>query len=180
MEYVYYTDGAATMLKKDNKYLREAGGWAFIKLINDEISETVSGGCPLTTNNEMELYAIYASLLNFQENADENDTIEICSDSGYSINIFTNWIKNWRNNNWKNSKNKTIENKELIQSIDKLIQKIKDKNCNVKFRKVKGHSTNQLNQMVDNLAVEAKITSKNTQKTIGYKNERKILGKKIN
>ena len=180
MEYVYYTDGAATMLKKDNKYIREAGGWAFIKLIDGKIIETVSGGCPLTTNNEMELYSIYASLLNFQENAKKSDTIEICSDSGYCINIFTNWIKNWRKNNWKNSKNKTIENKDLIQSMDKLIQKINDKYSNVQFRKVKGHSKNQLNQMVDNLAVEAKKTSKITQKTIGYKNEDKILGKKMN
>ena len=104
MKCTYYTDGAATMLKKGNKYLREAGGWAYIKIKDGEITDSNSGGCPLTTNNEMELYAIYASLLNFSETAHSEDIVEICSDSGYSINIFTNWIESWKKNNWKNSK----------------------------------------------------------------------------
>lgn len=180
MKCTYYTDGAATMLKKSNKYLREAGGWAYIKIKDSEITDSNSGGCPLTTNNEMELYAIYASLLNFSETAHSDDIVEICSDSSYSINIFTNWIESWKKNNWKNSKNKTVENKELIQSIDKVIHELKNNNCRVEFRKVKGHGSNQLNQKVDNLAVEAKKFAKTSQETTGYKNENKILGKKIN
>lgn len=177
MKYTYYTDGAATMIKQDGKYLREACGWAFLKILDGELIEEISGGCPLTTNNEMELYAIYASILNFLEDFDKNDEIEICSDSGYCINIFTDWIYSWQKRGWKNSKNKTIENKEVIQSIWNLIN---EHDLNITFRKVKGHSSNILNQKVDNLAVDAKFIAKTTQKTTGYKKENKILGKKIN
>ena len=35
-KYSYYTDGAATMINKKGKYLREAGGWAFILLKDGE------------------------------------------------------------------------------------------------------------------------------------------------
>ena len=49
--YAYYTDGAATMKNKNGKYLREAGGWAFILLKNGKEVSRQSGGCPLTTNN---------------------------------------------------------------------------------------------------------------------------------
>ena len=61
-----------------------------------------------------------------------------------------------------------------------MIHELKNNNCRVEFRKVKGHGTNQLNQKVDNLAVEAKKFAKTSQETTGYKNENKILGKKIN
>ena len=64
-KYTYFTDGAATMLRKDGKYLREAGGWAFVLLVGGQEVSSQSGGCPLTTNNEMELYAIYASMKDF-------------------------------------------------------------------------------------------------------------------
>ena len=81
--YAYYTDGAATMKNKNGKYLREAGGWAFILLKNGKEVSRQSGGCPLTTNNEMELYAIYASMRDFLDNSNYGDLVEIYSDSSY-------------------------------------------------------------------------------------------------
>ena len=92
-KYSYYTDGAATMINKKGKYLREAGGWAFILLKDGEKYSNASGGCPTTTNNEMELYAIYASMKDFSRFCRPGDEIEIHSDSGYCINIFTQWVK---------------------------------------------------------------------------------------
>lgn len=174
MKYTYYTDGAATMVKKNGKYLREAGGWAFIKLKSNEIIAEQSGGCPLTTNNEMELYAIYASLRDFKDNADESDEIEICSDSGYCINIFTQWASNWKRRGWRKSDGKLIENLELIKAIWDLIQPV-----NITFTKVKGHSKDKLNQKADSLAVKAKLNSKKTGKTVGYnQKDDSLLGKK--
>lgn len=174
MKYTYYTDGAATMVKKNGKYLREAGGWAFIKLENNKIISEQSGGCPLTTNNEMELYAIYASVRDFNDTSNENDEIEICSDSSYCINIFTQWASGWKRRGWRKSDGKTIENLELIKAIWDLIQPI-----NIQFRKVKGHSKDKLNQKADKLAVSAKINSKKTGKTIGYnQKEDSLLGNK--
>ena len=165
-KFVYYTDGAATMINKNREYIREAGGWAFIRLIDGEISYKESGGCPLTTNNEMELYAIYASLRDFKDNSQMGDSIEISSDSAYSIDIFTKWIKNWISNGWKRSNGKAIKNSDLIKAIWDLIGDVGEEN--VSFKKVKGHSKNKLNNEVDQLAVLAKKHSKESQKTIGY------------
>ena len=75
--YSYFTDGAATMVNKNGKYLRKEGGWAFIMCLNGERQSVQSGGCNLTTNNEMELYAIYASMRDFLDNCRNGDKIEI-------------------------------------------------------------------------------------------------------
>ena len=177
--YTYYTDGAATMINKNGKYLRKEGGWAYICLKNNEIIEIQSGGCPLTTNNEMELYAIYASFKNFSEICESNDNIEVCSDSGYSIDIFTKWITNWQKNGWRKSDGKTIKNSNLIKAIWNLMSEIENNDCSISFRKVKGHSKNKLNQEADKLAVNAKKQAKISQKTTGYNNEPdKLLGNK--
>lgn len=176
-QYIYYTDGAATMINKNGQYLREAGGWAYIRLTDGEISKKQSGGCPLTTNNEMELYAIYASLKDFQDISELDDNIEICSDSGYSIDIYNKWIFNWQKNNWRKSDGKPIKNSELIKSTWDLINQISMER--ITFTKVKGHSKNKLNNEVDKLAVNAKKIAKKTQKTTGYNQKPdSLLGKK--
>lgn len=177
--YTYYTDGAATMINKKGKYLRKEGGWAYICLKDDEIIERQSGGCPLTTNNEMELYAIYASFKNFSEISQNKDSVEICSDSGYSIDIFTKWIKNWQKNGWRKYDGKAIKNSDLIKAILQLMIDIENNDCMITFRKVKGHSKNRLNKEADKLAVEAKKQAKITKKTIGYNNKPdNLLGSK--
>lgn len=168
--YTYYTDGAATMIHEKGQYLRKEGGWAYICLKDNEIIEEKSGGCPLTTNNEMELYAIYASFKNFLEISKSEDTVEICSDSGYSIDIFTKWIGNWQKNGWRKSDGKAIKNSNLIKAIRQLMNEVENRNCSINFRKVKGHSNNQLNKRADMLAVTAKKQAKKSGKTIGYDN----------
>lgn len=177
--YTYYTDGAATMINSNGKYLRKEGGWAYICLKDGEIIERQSGGCPLTTNNEMELYAIYASLKNFSEICGVNDDVEICSDSGYSIDIFTKWIGGWQRNGWRKSDGKAIKNSNIIKAIWKLMGEIENNGCSIGFTKVRGHSGNMLNQEADRLAVEAKRQAKITGKTTGYNNEPdSLLGSK--
>lgn len=180
-EYTYYTDGAATMINKNGQYLRKEGGWAYICIKDGKIIERQSGGCPLTTNNEMELYAIYASLKNFSEISQSNDNTVICSDSGYSIDIFTKWIGNWQRNGWKKSDGKPIKNSDLIKAIWQLMNNIESNKCSIEFRKVKGHSKNRLNCEADQLAVEAKMQAKISRKTIGYNNKPdNLLGSKNN
>lgn len=166
--YSYFTDGAATMVNKNGKYLRREGGWAFIMCFNGEKQSNQSGGCKLTTNNEMELYAIYASMRDFLDRSKSADRIEIYTDSGYCIGIFTQWAKNWERRGWKKSNNKPIENLPLIKAIWKLMKEIESKNCEILFVKVKGHSSNVLNNEADELAVEAKSIAKKTGRTIGY------------
>lgn len=177
VRYIYYTDGAATMRNKDGKYLREAGGWAFVELKNAKIESQQSGGCPLTTNNEMELYAIYASIKDFLSKSDEEDSLVICSDSAYCINIFKSWAAGWQRRGWRKSDGKEIQNLEIIKATWELIGQIDD----ITFKKVKGHSRDKLNAMVDKLAVEAKKVAEDTGKTTGYNQEPdELLGNKQN
>lgn len=175
--YTYYTDGAATMVKKSGKYLREAGGWAFVRLNNGNEECSQSGGCPLTTNNEMELYAIYASILDFLDNANQDDSLIICSDSAYCINIYTSWARGWQRRGWVKGDGKPIQNLKIIKATWELMEKIND----LQFKKVKGHSRDNFNRKADVLAVRAKKIAKKTGKTIGYnqKNDR-LLGRKEN
>ena len=173
--YSYFTDGAATMVNKNGKYLRKEGGWAFIKCLNGEKHSNQSGGCKLSTNNEMELYAIYASMRDFLDKSDAGDKIELYTDSGYCIGIFTQWAKNWERKGWKKSNNKPIENLTLIKAIWDLIKEIESRNSELLFVKVKGHSNNIMNNEADELAVKAKDLAKKTGKTIGYNGKRDLL-----
>ena len=166
--YSYFTDGAATMVKENGKYLRKEGGWAFILLINGEKDSNQSGGCRLTTNNEMELYAIYAAMRDFLDKSSPGDKIEIYTDSGYSIGIYTQWAKNWVKRGWRKSDGKTIENLQIVKTTWNMMKKIEDNGCEILFVKVKGHSNNVLNNEADELAVKAKNTAKRTGETIGY------------
>lgn len=175
--FTYYTDGAATMENKNGKYLRDAGGWAYILLKNDVEVSSQSGGCPLTTNNEMELYAIYASIKDFIDNSKEGDTLTICSDSAYCIGIYTQWIGGWQKRGWRKSDGKPIQNLEIVKATWNLINQIDS----VSFKKVKGHSKDKLNAKVDKLAVDAKKVARNTGKTIEYnQKDEGLLGNKGN
>lgn len=156
----YYTDGAATMRKIDGEYVREAGGWAFICL-NEEMKEInrVNGGEEATTNNRMELMAIYMALNDAEYDQRENGTItvNIYSDSAYCVNIFTQWIEGWRKRGWKKADKKPIENLELIQNIWRKMEQIKiDDFSTINFIKVKGHNDVHWNEEADKFAVAAK------------------------
>ncbi|SDA37388.1 ribonuclease H family protein [Methanobrevibacter millerae] len=174
-KYTYYTDGAATMKRQKGQYVREAGGWAFVLLIDGNEDSSQSGGCPLTTNNEMELYAIYASMKDFLSKCSPQDSVEICSDSSYCIDIYTKWARNWQRRGWRKSDGKPIKNLEIIKATWKLMAQIKDKSCNLKFVKVRGHSNNKLNIKADRLAVDAKAAAFKTGKTVGYNNKKDSL-----
>lgn len=177
--YTYYTDGAATMINENGKYLREAGGWAFIRLKNSKESSNQSGGCPLTTNNEMELYAIYASMKDFSIVSRPGDELIICSDSSYCIDIFTKWAENWQKNGWRRRGDKPIQNLEIIKTIWNLMAEIKNGGCSIDFKKVRGHSKDKFNNKADKLAVKAKKAAKETGKTIGHNGQNdKLLGSK--
>jgi ribonuclease HI len=153
-----YTDGAATMRKINGEYVREAGGWAFA-FINDDNKMICShsGHLEQTTNQAMELIAIYEGLKYYKEHFAPAQQLEICSDSAYCINIYTQWIEGWRKNGWIRKGNKPIENLEVIKATWKLLQELNESFSEIKFVKVIGHSDDIWNNYVDQLAVEAKL-----------------------
>lgn len=170
-DYIFYTDGASTMTKINNQYLRGPGGWGFIMLNNkNEIIDQINGGAPLSSNNAMELYAILAAFRHFNSFGETGKTIEICSDSAYCINIFTQWINSWKNNGWtRGKKHEPIENLAIIKEIDKAITEANRRFNKVVWTKVKGHSTDNYNNMVDALAVNGKLAAALSGEIRGYR-----------
>jgi len=83
-----------------------------------------------TTNNYMELLAIFECFKIFKKNR----KYCIISDSEYAINCVTKWYKKWINNGWKNNSNEDVANRELIQSILD-----KKKEFNVSLMHTKSH-----------------------------------------
>ena len=160
MTYNYYTDGASTMKKIDGEYVRENGGWAFAQIKDDKVIFVLSGHEDKTTNQAMELRAIYEALAHYHKHYYSEtiaDTINIYSDSAYSINIYTNWCKNWEANGWtRGKKHEKIENLEVIKKTWELLKVLNSGFNNVSFIKVKGHSNNKFNNYVDELAVAVK------------------------
>ena len=131
-----YTDGACS--GNPGK-----GGWGAILIYGDVVKE-LSGGEDNTTNNRMELKAVIEALKALKSPCD----VEIYSDSAYVVNAFTQkWIDNWIKNNWKPADKKSVKNVDLWQELLVLI-----KTHNVTFKKVKGHSDNELNERCDKLA----------------------------
>ena len=153
MNYSIYTDGATS----DNGYEGAQGGWAWILLDEQEkiVLKTV-GHLDNATNNICELTAVIDACryaYHKMDLTDPNPTFTIYSDSAYIINCYKEkWYKKWQLNGWKNSKKQPVANKELWEHLIPYFE-----NSRFTFEKVKGHANNEYNNLVDKLAVEAKM-----------------------
>lgn len=157
MQYKYYCDGAASLNKINGQYVREAGGWAWALVQDDQLITEDSSGLPQTSNNAMELTAINQALHHACKNTTQGDMVYIYSDSAYCINIFTSWISGWKLNSWtRGKKHEPIENLDLIKEIDEMVFSLENSFIGVRWVKVKGHSNDKWNNYVDELAVKAK------------------------
>lgn len=118
------------------------GAWAFV--VEGDISIVDFGTEEGTTNQKMELKAIIEAL-KYAKNNSPDEEIGILSDSAYCVNgMNQRWYDKWILNRWTNSKNEPVKNKELWQELIEL-----DKELNVKYVKVLGHSGDELNELAD-------------------------------
>ena len=139
MKYKIYTDGACSGNPGP-------GGWGAVILDQDDKQKNISGSEKNTTNNRMELLAAIMSLKKIKTNSE----VVIFTDSTYVKNGITEWMKNWKKNGWKNSGKKPVKNKDLWEKLDKLCEA-----NSVSWKWVKGHSTNEFNNLADELATKA-------------------------
>lgn len=139
MKYKIYTDGACSGNPGP-------GGWGAVILDQDDKQKNISGSEKNTTNNRMELLAAIMSLKKIKTNSE----VVIFTDSTYVKNGITEWMKNWKKNGWKNSSKKLVKNKDLWEKLDKLCEA-----NSVSWKWVKGHSTNEFNNLADELATKA-------------------------
>lgn len=136
---VVYTDGACSGNPGP-------GGWAWAVAPDGRLRG--SGGERSTTNQRMELRAVLEALRSLDL---ASAPVEVASDSTYVVNCFRDrWWATWQRNGWRNSKRQPVANADLWQPLVELVN-----GADVRFRWVKGHSGDPMNDLVDRLAVAA-------------------------
>lgn len=135
---IVYTDGACRNNGKENA----KAGFGVYSPTNPDI--TCYGSLEdweLHTNQRAELLAIHYAI----ERAPDTCTLQILSDSIYSINCITKWSIAWERAGWNVDK----ANLDLIRPI---VEAIDNRNHSVEFTHVKGHSGEVGNEEADRLA----------------------------
>jgi ribonuclease HI len=131
---IVYTDGACSGNPGP-------GGWAWAV----QGGAFASGAERHTTNQRMEITAAFEALRALP------GAIEVVSDSTYVVNCFKQrWYTGWLANGWRNSQKKPVANRDLWEPFIALALE-----RGAQFRWVKGHGTDPMNHLVDELAVAA-------------------------
>ena len=131
-----YTDGACSGNPGP-------GGWGAILMYKDKKLE-ISGYEAHTTNNRMELTAPIQALSRLKEPCE----VSVYSDSAYLVNAFQKgWLTSWQRRNWIKSDKKPVLNRDLWEELLELARVHQ-----IRWHKVKGHSTNEINNRCDELA----------------------------
>ncbi|KAF9878571.1 RNase h domain protein [Colletotrichum karsti] len=139
-----FTDGSSL---SNGRHDAVAGvGVFFGKNDPRNISERLEG--PLQTNQRAELTAVLRAL----ESIPAKVSVQILTDSKYSINCAETWCKAWEKKGWKTSEGTDVKNKDLIQAIRKKMVQRDDAKAKTVFTWVKGHANTQGNIEADRLA----------------------------
>jgi ribonuclease HI len=147
-EVTIYTDGSS----RGNP---GPGGYGAILMFGPHRKE-LSGGYRHTTNNRMELMAVIAGLEALKK---DGLNITIYSDSQYVVKaVEEKWLQNWIRTQFKGGK----KNRDLWMRYHQLAQKHQ-----IRFKWVKGHADNPLNNRCDELATAA-ADSGNLAEDRGY------------
>lgn len=120
------------------------GGWGAI-LMCGPFKKTLSGGDIQTTNNRMELTAVIQGLKALTEKCE----VDLYSDSKYVIDsIEKGWLHRWVANRWRKADGSHVPNGDLWKELVELLYI-----HTVRVHWVKGHASNEYNNMCDQLAV---------------------------
>lgn len=142
-----WTDGSC----KGNGKEENIGGWAFLVEWEDDIWFSNSGSEKNTTNNRMELYAVYKGLrlgYDYYKSKDSVKKIIIYTDSAYIYNTYVQkWYKKWQKNDWQTANKTPVKNQDLWEKLIPFFE-----NDLFIIEKVKGHSNIKQNEKVDFLA----------------------------
>ena len=133
---IFYTDGSASPNPGP-------GGWAVID-VNTK-TPIKSGSEKNTTNIRMEGTALIEAI----KLAKDKPT-EIRTDSEFWINVLTKWAPTWEASNWKKKKGE-IKNLDLVKELYELYE-----THNITLKWVKGHAGEELNELADTAANEAR------------------------
>jgi ribonuclease HI len=106
---------------------------------------------PMGTNNTAELNALYHALRMADAEIKTGNTVEVCSDSAYSINCIRSWAPNWEKRGWKKPDGE-IKNLQIIQDCYAMYRRIKEE---LKLTHVAAHVGTEGNELADRMAMLA-------------------------
>ena len=136
-----YTDGSCKLTK--------IGAYGFITVINNNINTCFVQRVEKTSNNKMEILAMYSALSYINKKNLKNVTIHC--DSKYVVDGYTEWMFKWQSNGWKTAKNKNVLNRDLWEKLIMIQDNLNKKGLNPKVKWVKAHSSNKYNNYVDKI-----------------------------
>ena len=132
----FYTDGSASPNPGP-------GGWAIIDVNTKAPVKT--GAQKNTTNIRMEGTALIEAI-----KLAGTEPLEIRTDSEFWINVVTKCAPAWKKRGWKKREGE-IKNLDLVQKLYELYQ-----SHDIKLVWVKGHAGEELNELADRAANEAR------------------------
>ena len=106
---------------------------------------------PMGTNNTAELNALYHALRMVEAEIKADNTVEVCSDSAYSINCIRAWAPGWEKKGWKKPGGE-IKNLEIIQDCYAIYRRIKKE---LTLTHVAAHVGTEGNELADRMAMLA-------------------------
>jgi ribonuclease HI len=106
---------------------------------------------PMGTNNSAELNALDHALRMAEAEIKAGNSVEVCSDSAYSINCIRLWAPSWEKKGWKKSGGE-IKNLEIIQDGYAIYRRIKKE---LTLTHVAGHAGTEGNELADRMAMLA-------------------------
>lgn len=140
-----YTDGSS--LANGREGSRAGVGVYFGDGDARNVSERLVGDPQ--TNQRAELMAMLRAL----QIAPVGQTVQIISDSQYSINCVTQWAHGWKSKGWKTATGENVKNQDIIRAVlDRMDERTKAK-ASTSYHWVKGHASNRGNMAADRLAV---------------------------
>lgn len=104
---------------------------------------------PMGTNNTAELNALYHALRMAEAEIKAGNTVEVCSDSAYSINCIRTWAPSWEKKGWKKPSGE-IKNLEIIQDCYDIYRRIKKE---LTLTHVAAHVGTEGNELADRMAM---------------------------
>jgi ribonuclease HI len=106
---------------------------------------------PFGTNNTAELNALYHALRMAEAEIESGKSVEVCSDSVYSINCIRTWAPSWEKRGWKRADGE-IKNLEIIRDGYAIYRRIKN---DLTLTHVAGHVGTEGNELADRMAMLA-------------------------
>jgi ribonuclease HI len=110
--------------------------------------KVLTGSDPNTTNNRMELQAAISALEALKRPVE----VEFHTDSEYLRKGITEHIEKWAEKDWRRSDKQPVANVDLWKRLWPLVQ-----THQIEWHWVKGHSGDEMNERVDQLARQARL-----------------------